>query len=495
MLTHIGKEKLLILILITATAILRFYNLSYSDYIIDETRTFFFLGKNFRNGEHTQGESRFVFLLNEERPPLQNIISYIPYSIIGNYQNEWAQRIIFSIYSFMAVLMFYFLIKKITNNIIISFISAYLLSINGLIVAYGRIAQYQNLLFFFGFASIYYYWDLIGKHKNLLMKSLLGTLLIAIAFYAHWFAIFFCIPLGYTISKFLKRKDVSLVNKIKLIVANLIFFYSIVAPFFLPYFDNLINGSENVDYAKGIFGLRENIVDKKAVSQFKLYNPYFTFNLYIILGLVGIYISRKNIVFTVWFILSFAIFSLFVTYPGLHFYHIFIPLIVLMAYTFHYILTSRRHLFKILGRLFTTFVLIFLFIQSYLIYLNPEPAYPMEQEKIFGIKTKKISHEDDLRHLTGFPHNRKWSEINKYLTQQNIANNENLTYITNEYHTEFYMDIERGTGPKYYAVGVKKPLSFEEDYKFKPIKNKSTIHKIKDDNGDTIVQIFLVNNE
>ena len=136
----VKSEHFWVLLLLVTTASLRFINLSYSDYISDEPGTFLY-----RGGKKTPTISTWEFFMNERKGPLQIIVGFIPYSIVGNYKNELAQRIPFSLFSLAAVFVFYQAIKELTKDATAALISAALLSFNGLIMAYGRIAQYQNL--------------------------------------------------------------------------------------------------------------------------------------------------------------------------------------------------------------------------------------------------------------------------------------------------------------------------------------------------------------
>ena len=53
------------------------------------------------------------------------------------------------------------------------------------------------------------------------------------------------------------------------------------------------------------------------------------------------------------------------------------------------------------------------------------------------------------------------------------------------------MDVDHNNEIPYYAIGVKKPLSYQNDYKFPQISDKHTVKRIEID-GETKVQIFRV---
>src|SRR3989339_350650 len=98
----IHVEIILIVLLLTASFVLRFVNLGYSDYISDEPGTFFY-----RGGKKDPGMSMWEFTLSQRKGPLQLLVGYIPYTLNGNsYGNEFAQRLPFALFSFCAVYVF-----------------------------------------------------------------------------------------------------------------------------------------------------------------------------------------------------------------------------------------------------------------------------------------------------------------------------------------------------------------------------------------------------
>jgi len=96
--------------------------------------------------------------------------------------------------------------------------------------------------------------------------------------------------------------------------------------------------------------------------------------------------------------------------------------------------------------------------------------------------------------LFGFAHKRYWNEIDRFVNEKNKENKENLKYISNEVKTisEWYMDTGYGDKRPFYIVGIKKPLSFVEDYKYPQIGGKKTVHEIKNKYGVTVVRIYRV---
>jgi hypothetical protein len=486
------RKKVFLYILIAITFSLRFINLGYSDFIQDEVTTFLY-----RDDRILTHLSPFEYFLTLQKGPLQIIIARIPYLFVGHYYNELALRIPFALFSVASVIVFYYMLQRLTKNINISFYAALLFSLNGLIVGYGRIAQYQNLLFFFCFSSIYFYASLQEENisnKRAIKNTLLGTLLFSIAFYAHWYAVFILIPITYILVGYFAKKGVFKQWNMLIIFSNLTLAIVLILPFFVPYFANLMENSRNLDYAEGFFGKGESFLVRDDIKQFNLYNPFLTLPFYLIFGAFGIYVSRKFKIFSIWFLGTLLIFRFFISYSGLHFFHIFIPLIVLISYAINFLVTSQNKHIRLSSKFLFALIFVFFYIQSYLIFVDHKREYPMEREKILFWKTEEVTHEDRFRSKTGFPHKRYWQDINKYINAQNEQKGEKYGYYTNEDKgiARIYMDASVKRDENFYAIGIKKPYSLAHDYKFPQYKNKHTVHRIENEYGTTVVNIYWV---
>jgi len=501
-------EAILITTLLSVTVFTRFTNLGYSDYIGDEHKAFIEL-----KGDQTVGD----FFMSRRKGPMQFLVSYVPYLITRDFTNELTQRIPFSLVSVGAILVFYLFVKKVSKNYYVAFIAAFLLTVNGFIVGFGRIAQYQNLNLLLSFIALYYYSDLLyGKDtKKLLKSSLLGTVFWCLSILSHWDAIFIIPVVVIMFVKFIKNNKINQDFKLKLVLYNFIIGCVLLLTFLVPYLRYQLSSPENVQY----FGRRielGHVNFERYKLLINLYNPFVTFYLLLILGLLGMFLIKKSYIFTAWFLFSYLVFELFVRKPGTHIYNFIIPLTVLSAIAICSIFrTLPKYLNKIwVGLVFLTFV--FLFIQAHYIFIDHKKEYPWEQKLFYDFTEiedrryvkKKVRTTDRVYHqiitpkytleqklpLFGFPHKRHWNEINRFVNEKNQENQENLKYISNEVKTisEWYMDSDYGNKRPYYIVGIKKPLSFVKDYKFPQIGGKKTVYEISNGYGETVVRIYRV---
>ncbi len=501
-------EIILVSTLLIVTIFTRFNNLGYSDYIGDEHKAFIEL-----TGDQTVGD----FFMSRRKGPMQFIVSHIPYLITGDFTNELAQRIPFSIISVGAISVFYLLIKRLLKNYKVAFLASFLLTVNGFIVGFGRIAQYQNLNLLLSFLALYFYVSLFEEKdfKKLRNSSLIGTFFWSLSILSHWDAIFIIPVVVIIFVKFLKNSNVKKDSKIKLVLYNITFGCLLLLPFLIPYTKYQLGSPENVQYFERRieFG---HVNYERYRLMIDLYNPYITFYLLSVLGFLGMLFVKKSYVFSAWFLFSYLMFEFFVRKPGTHIYNFIIPLTVLSAIAISTIYrTLPRYINKIWAGLVVV-MLAFLSYQTKYMFIDHLEEYPWEQKLFYDFtefedkrySKKKVKTRDRIYHqiitpkytleqklpLFGFPHKRYWSEINNFINEQNKINQEELTYTTNEVKTisEWYMDADYGNERPFYIVGIKKPLSFVNDYKFPQIGGKRVVHEVKNEYGETVVRIYRV---
>lgn len=494
------KELFYILFLLAITIPLRFINLGYSDYIGDEHKSFIEY-----EGEMTT-EKTIEFFLTRRKGPVQFLVSEIPHSLTGSFRNELVARIPYTIFAVLLVLMFYKLVEKLTKNKEVALISAGLLSLNGFVIGFGRIAQYQNLNMFFSFAALYFYADLLFKGKNLIRSSLLGTLLFCISFLSHWDAIFILPPVIIIFIKYLTNKKITAKEKIRLLVLNLVLGGLILLPFLIPYAEfqktlpaNLRYLGRRLDY--GYYNV------KRYVQLINLYNPFYTLWFLTVSGALGAIFYRKSWMYTIWFAVVYGFFEMFVRKPGTHIYNFLIPVFILTALG----LVSLYKVIPKIGRGILSAVLalsfIFFIYQAYVIFVDHTVEYPWEEEKFLTFicetedkrknltrcgeflqrfETPEYKIEDKLP-LFGFPLYRHWNEINSIIEADSKGRGHVYVFETNEEKTisQWYVDARYGTENAFYIVGVKRPLSFRDDWQYAHVGRKNLVAELY--NGDRLV--------
>lgn len=504
-------ELLLLVILLFATVLLRVPNLGYSDYIGDEHKAQIHLSED---------QSLWHFFMHQRKGPMQFFVSFIPYMITGDYRNELAERIPFTIYGIASIFIFYGLVKKLTNNKWMAFLASMFLSVNGFIVGFARIAQYQNLNLFFSFAALYFYADFLRSKelsvKQLSMNTSLGTLMFAFSLLSHWDVIFILLPIAYFLIVFLKEKSLCIKDKTLVLGVNLIVGCLLLLPFLVPYVDTQVTDDANRNYFERRVSTG-HINYERYHFLIELYNPFLMLPVYIFVGALGFLFIGSTWMYLIWFGLNYSMFELFVRKPGTHIYNFLIPLTIVLGITIGKVYEKLPKILNFVFGFIVSLVLVFLTYQSYILFVDHKVEYPWEQEVLLSFtckeKTNRLgqltkcgkfvenfrTRKYDVKEkapLFGFPLRRYWNEINAFVNEQNAGREYQYKFISNEVKTisEWYMAAGGGTGSRFYAIAIKRPLSFINDWGFPQYPEKNKVHEISK-NGETVVKIYEVINK
>lgn len=504
--SKISMKHFIVFILIALSAYLRFYNLGYSDYIGDEHKSFV---------QPKNGQNYYEFFMSRRKGPMQFVFSHLTYLITGDYTNELLHRIPFAITSVLAVIIFYYLLIKLTKNSKVSFFATFLFLVNGFFVGFGRIAQYQNQNLLFSFLSLYFYSSFLTPTRHLKKDTILGTLFFSLSLLSHWDAIFILPFVIYMFIKYILNKKIDSTKKIKIAIINMIVGIVFILPFLIPYSIFQLNSPQNKGYFERRIGIGYSN-NTRYIQLYELYNPFISLSFLIIGAIFSLLFIKKTYVYWIWFISNYLIFEFFVRKPGTHIYNFVIPLIILSSIGFVYVSKFLPKLVKVVYGVIILLLFVFLYYQSYFIFVDTKYGeYPWDIKTFYDYKkvqtylydkksiknsdrvytkleTKKYTIEDKLP-LFGFPHKRYWNEINDYINELNVLNDEKMGYYSNEVQTisEWYMDTKFQSTDSFYAIGVKKPLSFVNDWNLTNIKGKKLIKKFYRD-GKTVVKIYKV---
>ena len=478
-------EFFLLAILFVVTIGLRFPHLGYSDYIGDEHKSFF---------QPEEGQSGWEFFMEQRKGPMQFVVSYIPYLFTQDWNNELAERLPFTILGTLAVFVFYALIKKLIQNKTAAFLAALLLAVNGFIIGFARIAQYQNLNLLFSFSALFFYADFLRPGAKILRNSLFGTFFLCLSVLSHWDAIFVLTPTLVLFGIFLLNRQILVKNKLGVFFANLALGCLILLPFLLPYI-NYQSGHNNLEY----FERRVSIEEKGSLPSdgyeflIRLYNPFYVLEFLTVAGVLALLFIRRTWMYALWFGVNFGLFWFFVKKPGTHVYNFVIPAIVLAALGTAFLVEKLSGIWRKAALAVVAAFLAFFVYQSYVIFVDHAVEYPWKQEGLLGgrLVTPEYSVKDKPP-LFGFPLSRDWKEINEFINYQNKMRGEDFGYQSNEVKTitEWYVDVGY-EAQSFYGIGIKRPLSFVEDWKFPQYGGKEVVHEIKN-NGETVVRIYRI---
>ena len=457
--------------------LLRLINLGYSEYIPDET-TVMTPVKN--------SEINTWFLLAQRKGPVQFLVARVVNIFNISVFDEFSYRFPFFLASVFGLFFFYKFAKNMEGQFV-AVVATLFLGLNGMLIAFGRVVQYQSLNLLFSSAGLYFL-SLLKDEEHRIRNSILGSLCLTLSIMSHWDMVFVLPPALFLIFKYVLfspsirgRQKRSIIGALSLPVLVLFM------PFFINYSGVALSDAANIGYFKTRIGQAEvspeNIMRnlKEYVTKVELYNPFVYLYALGALAFAGLIGSKRAYSYFYWFLLSLSAFIFFVIKPGTHVYNLFYPAVILAALGAQYF----YQLFKGLLSKAVVVALVALFsffaYQGYLLFAEPAVDYPWSQEVILGHKTRPYSQQSLPNNIIGFPIYRGWKEAAEFLVGENARNGSDLPYVTNEESSigGFYLPLRYGKEGEYYAIGVKRPLSFVNDYTFPSIKNKKTVKRIE----------------
>ncbi|MBU0649924.1 hypothetical protein KKG63_01850, partial [Patescibacteria group bacterium] len=278
--------------------------------------------------------------------------------------------------------------------------------------------------------------------------------------------------------------------------------------FYLLFIFNIAQST--ADYWAG--RISGNVSSKISSSRylFSVYQPIYVLHLYTLLLIGGLAVAGLNLLnkfqlvnfprliwaILIWFLFPLLIIEVLIYIPGTHIYTYLIPGCLLMGFVLSYI----EHLIAIYVKPLKPLIpvglwimTLFLFLQSYYIFVDHQSEYPWEQKR-FLIWT--LPKPTPIFHLSifGFPYYRHWDEVGDYIAADQQAD----YYTTNErvsiarYHINLEKDGERAG----YYVYIKQPQTFTDEITNEGIVNWVATHPPVaefQNNSRVVTQIFLVN--
>jgi 4-amino-4-deoxy-L-arabinose transferase-like glycosyltransferase len=422
----------LVVLLFAVSAWLRFADLGFSDFYGDETKTFYL--------DKTVPASQFF--LNQRKGPIQFFVVWGAEKIIGGH-HELYTRIPFAAAGFLSVVVFYFLIRKIFNPTT-ALISTFLFSISGFSLAFSRTIQYQSFLTLFGLLAIllFLYYLETGKWRWMIFSAVS----LGLAFYSHYDAVFYAVPVFYLLINSKKPEGYSLKKFLLYFVAPFVVFASL---FYIPYFVNGYFQEHTTGYLTrrlegGSFALNNSSFT------FFVYNPSMWFFVALLFGLYGFFERKadgKVRLFIFWFLAAFIMFQFVFLNPGTHILNYFVPLYALVGYGVYRIFMLMPS--KILRRVY---ILVLGVLGGYLLAFNANIYVPSLSA---GYPWNFYEEQEYHLFLYGFPYNRSWREVGEYVGEldgvRGIYTNDNDTIAEYYLHGVDYTPPGANFTPQYYV--------------------------------------------
>jgi len=474
--------------LFTISTALRLVNIGYSNYQGDEIKAFYI---------PKEGQNISSFLLAQRKGPVQFIVNMLVHDSLGvSYDNQLVTRLPFGIVAVLSVFFFYKLLN-IHFGKKVALYSTFFFATNGFLLAFARIVQYQSFVIFFMVLALYFL---------SIKKIFLGLVFWALSILSHYDGIFIA-PFAFYLL-ILWFKDVGFTKKaIFTFIFSGVISAGLILIFYLPFIMNLSEAT-SAYWAGRLTG---NVAAKISSSRylFTVYQPIYVVHIYAALSLLGfvsyaylllyrskLYIklikfspnflywsqmqTKTGLLITLflWFLVPLIFMEAVVYIPGTHIYAYLIPLMIFMSFG----LILGENIFKaIFARLklskidFVYYVcvgavFIFIFLQSWAVFVDNVQEYPWQEEKFLIFTMPKPT---PIFHLSmfGFPYYRDWQGIRDFIAQNPIA----PAYSTNERVSiaRYYVPLVKTSTQAGYYIYIKYPQTFTSE-----IKDRKVLHYV-----------------
>ncbi len=435
------KEILLLVVLAALSFVLRFTDLGFHHFYGDEIKTLFL----------RKDQSAFDFLMEQRKGPVQFLIVWFAENITGGF-DEFSIRLPFAVFGLILVFVFHYFVRvTLKYNFNTSIFATFLVSLNGIYIAFSRTAQYQMVYLVLGFLTLIFFKKLIDEQvkKKQILYFTFSAIFFTLGLLTHYDILFFLLPLFLIFKQYKK--------------AILMFFVSCSLAFtfygpqiYLGFFSENTAGY----LAKRVVG--KEYLPSYTPYTFLLYNPLYIYLILIsVLSIYGYYKSspsEKN-AYGRWFFWPFILLDFFVLIPGTHVHNYLFPLFILAGIGFDNLKRIWSYSLGFVSLIFVSIVQLSVFLPKF------NFGYPFLDSKLLGISQLKIN-KGYSTPIYGFVYNRSWKEIGEFMRKQKRV--PSFTTNENKVVAEYYL-----FGYSYTDWDPKKPAEF-----YVVINNSQEIDKV-----------------
>ncbi|KKR11464.1 MAG: hypothetical protein UT39_C0007G0029 [Candidatus Woesebacteria bacterium GW2011_GWA1_39_21] len=180
MLGKIKKHQLFVFLIFVLAIVLRFWQLGlYPDAIDEDEMAFGYYGwslSNFGTDEYGHRFPIYFESVGDNKYGLYSYFAAVPIRIFG--LNNVSTRSVSAIAGALSVILLYLTVKKLTNNLNLSLISAFVLAVNPIHIHFSRVAYNNNLGALLAMTAIYFFISYLkdGKNTSLLFSFIFSFL-------------------------------------------------------------------------------------------------------------------------------------------------------------------------------------------------------------------------------------------------------------------------------------------------------------------------------
>lgn len=505
---RINLSWILAILAVAVAAPLRLINLGYSDFQGDEIKALFL-----------QVPDVFRFLMEQRKGPVQFVVTALVKVFDPAYSNHYFDRLPFALAGILSVFFFYKFVELHWNKKL-AFYASFFLATNGFIVAFNRIIQYQSFVILFMCAALYFFSLAVAGQKIKVWALYMGMFMWAFSVLSHYDGVFIAPFVFYLLFIFFKHPGLQIRRKATHFLISGALAAILLAAFYVPFVMSL--DTSTTDYWMGRIN-GDSIKISSSTYLFTVYQPIYVFHIYYILFVLGIFyflklakpdfsktafrsLKRKvieifsegsNVWLVVWFLLSFLTMEVLINIPGTHIFTYIIPAIIIMANGIEIIENIGKRLITpelgtVVAKLCVAVVFVFIFMQSYTIFVDNSSEYPWEYEKFYSWTLAKPSANYHLS-LFGFPYYRNWDSISEFIKEDAQSD----YYGTNERDSivRYYVPLKKNTDSAGYYIFISNPQTFADKFRGEKLvywASKNDPYKIFYDRNREIARVYLM---
>jgi len=440
-----------LMLILLISAALRLLFLDYSHFQGDEIKALYPAGAGFPD-----------FLLAQKKGPVQFLVTLLVRKLTGDYV-EWQTRLPFSLASLLGVYVLYRLVRDEFGPRPALLVAA-LVGSCGLLVAFGRIVQYQAFcMLFVLLAASLLFRVLRGGDPRLLYP---GFMCYGLALLAHYDALTFAPTLVLLLALAARRRAGwrrSYFAHLALAGASGL---CLVSLFYLPYL------------RQPLFSLvRDYLLERVAAGQgmrtftgthdlLSLYLPpfYLTFAIpFLGIGAFGVVRSKgtpEGLIIPTWFVTTFAFYMLLGGDPRSHVYNYFLPGLILVALGIDTVISGAGG--RAVGQVLHAAawgVIVLIGGVTYYMVVDHTVEHPWDRKTVFGYELPNLVTRR-VEGVFGFPYRRGLDQVGALFRSGRLRG----TFSSNERDVmaDYYFQAPRSTRPDYY-IFVLRPLSLERE--------------------------------
>lgn len=483
---------ILIPLILFIAGFFRFYNLGYSNFQGDEIKAQSFL---------LNEQNFYEYLLTNTKGPGQYLVTKLIYLTNLNtfFDIEFLLRLPFALASFITVVLIYFVVKN-TWNKKTAVLTTLLVSLSGLLLAFGRLVQYQAFIMLFGVIAVLTIIKYLQKENSKgNIWLLISGISSAIGLLFHYDALSYIVPISLFLIFKLNRKFKIFYYLLPITSTGLFFipyvlnenfgytFYYLYRNRTFSYFSYdsifyslkllriyhplefiilIATGSivwlfrKSKDFGWTYLLITISVISLITVRYFhETPRRLFIYPSTFLLGILMLKnlwdhkakTTKSILLIETWALFTFMVYGLFINKPLTHIYNFLLPLIIIAA-------VELSKLPKKLLLIVLTIVTIGTISFNYQAYIENKIEYPWQNESyIYGQMYTPIPNGEKVHGIFGFPYSRNLNNLyldlnyySKIHNTKNIISNEKIDRI------KFYLSGYNGSDSSpYFYIEVK----------------------------------------